>query len=59
MYFMINNQLDEIYNLRLTSEIDILAVNKNRKTEYNNITSLYSRILFGNLLILFNFDLKF
>lgn len=59
MYFMINNQLDEIYNLRLTSEIDILAVNKNRKTEYNNITSLYSGILFGNLLILFNFDLKF
>lgn len=32
MYFMINNQLDEIYNLGLTSEIDILAVNKNRKS---------------------------
>ena len=31
MYFMIYNQLDEIYNLTLTSEIDVLAVNKNRK----------------------------
>ena len=31
MYFMIYNQLDEIYNLMLTSEIDVLAVNKNRK----------------------------
>lgn len=24
MYFMIHNKLDEIYNLRLTSEIDVL-----------------------------------
>ena len=37
MYFMINNQLDEIYNLGLTSEIDILAVNKNRKSIHHAI----------------------
>ena len=58
MYFMINNQLDEIYNLGLTSKIDILAVNKNRKSIHQYYI-IVQRDSVWKLMSLFNFDLKF